>query len=186
MAAAYRIEDLGQYRPKLVRFARARLFNPVHAEDAVQETLLAAIESIDKCSGSSSLLTWLTGILKHKIVDCVRRSARDQWYEMDNEGTPMHAGAPDFTRGDGLAGTAAGWGEPEPALTRQRLLEALDRCVQDLPARTAQTFVLRELVGLNTAETCRALAVSEANCAVMLHRARARIRERLGPDWMAA
>ncbi|MEK7863647.1 MAG: sigma factor-like helix-turn-helix DNA-binding protein, partial [Chloroflexota bacterium] len=63
-------------------------------------------------------------------------------------------------------------------------LEALERCVRQLPERTAETFVLRELVGLNTAETCDALAVSEANCAVMLHRARARIRESLDPDWM--
>ena len=186
MGAAYRIEDLGQYRPKLVRFARARLFNPVHAEDAVQETLLAAIESIDKCSGGSSLITWLMGILKHKIVDCVRRSARDQWHEMDNDGTPMPAEHLEFTRCDGRARTTAGWGEPETALMCQRLLEALERGVQELPERTARAYVMRELVGLNTAETCRALAVSETNCAVMLHRARARIRERLGPDWMVA
>ena len=186
MAATYRIEDLGLYRPKLVRFARARLFNPAHAEDAVQETLLAAIESIDKCSDGSSLLTWLIGILKHKIVDCVRRSARDQWHEMDNDGTPMDSGHREFARYDGHAGSAAGWGEPETALMHQRLLEALERCVRELPERTAQTYVLRELVGLNTAETCRALAVSETNCAVMLHRARDRIRERLDPDWMVA
>ena len=169
MTAAYRIEDLGQYRPKLVRFARARLYNAAHAEDAVQDTLLAAIESIDKCSGGSSLLTWLTGILKHKIVDCVRRSARDQRHEMEND----------------YAGTAAGWGEPETALIHQRLLEALERCVRELPERTAETFVLRELIGLNTAETCRALAVSETNCAVMLHRARARIRESIDQEWRA-
>ena len=184
MTAAQRIEHLGQYRPKLVRFARARLFNPAHAEDAVQETLLAAIESIDKFSGGSSLFSWLTGILKHKIIDCVRRSARDQWQEMDNDGTPLNIDDLDLPRMDGWPGVRAGWGEPEPALTRQQLLEALERCVRQLPERTAETFVLRELVGLNTAETCDALAVSEANCAVMLHRARARIRESLDPDWM--
>ena len=186
MGAAYRIEDLGQYRPNLVRFARARLFNPAHAEDAVQETLLAAIESIDKCSGSSSLLTWLTGILKHKIVDCVRRSARDQWHEMDSDGTPLNATPREFARCGGHAGSAAGSGEPETALMHQRLLEALERCVQELPERTGETYVLRELVGLSIAETCRQLAVSETHCSVMLHRARARIRERLDADWMAA
>ncbi|MEO8144506.1 MAG: sigma-70 family RNA polymerase sigma factor [Betaproteobacteria bacterium] len=186
MGAAYRIEDLGQYRPNLVRFARARLFNPAHAEDAVQETLLAAIESIDRCSGTSSLLTWLTGILKHKIVDCVRRSTRDQWQAMDNDGTPLEARDDDRESRDRPADTVLGLCGPEAALIRQRLLEALDQCVLELPERTAKTFVLRELIGLNTAETCRVLEVSETYCAVMLHRARARIRAQLAPDWMAA
>ena len=186
MGAAYRIEDLGQYRPNLIRFARARLFNPAHAEDAVQETLLAAIESIDKCSGASSLLTWLTGILKHKIVDCVRRSARDQWQAMDNDGTPLQAGEDDGERRDRTTENVLGPGDPEAALIRQRLLEVLERCVRDLPERTAETYVLREFVGLNTAEACRALSVSETHCAVMLHRARARIRRSIDADWVTA
>ena len=186
MAAVYRIEDLGQHRPNLVRFARARLFNPAHAEDAVQETLLAAIESIDKCSGSSSLLTWLTGILKHKIVDCVRRCARDQWHAMDNDGTPLEASEDGRERRDRPAHAVPGLGDPEAALICRRLLETLDRCVRDLPERTAETYVLRELVGLNTDETCRALSVSETHCSVMLHRARARIRRRIDADWVAA
>lgn len=183
MGAAHRIEDLGQYRPKLVRFAQARLFNPAHAEDAVQETLLAAIEGFDRFSGGSSLFTWLTGILKHKIVDCVRRSARDQWQEMDNEGTPLHAEGAGPAQMDPGSGGRGGWGEPEVALAHRRLLEALDRCVRELPERTGETFILRDVVGFNTAETCAALAVSESNCAVMLHRARARIRHSLDPEW---
>jgi len=174
-----------QYRPKLVRFAQARLFNPAHAEDAVQETLLAAIESIGTFSGGSSLYSWLTGILKHKIVDCVRRSVRDQWHEMDNDGTPLNAGGIDSERTGQSAGAVAGWGDPEKALLRRQCLEALERCVRELPERTAETFFLRAVIGLNTVETCRALAVSEANCAVMLHRARARIRESFPAEWMA-
>jgi RNA polymerase sigma-70 factor (ECF subfamily) len=183
MTATERLEHVGKLRPQLVRFARTRLLNPAHAEDAVQETLLAAIESIDSFSGSSSLYSWLTGILKHKLVDCVRRSAREQFQEIDIDGTPLDAvdrTACGMQRGPGAC---AEWDGPERALTRRRLWEALLHCVRDLPERTADTFVLRELVGMNTAETCRALAVSEANCAVMLHRARARIRERLAPEW---
>jgi len=176
MAAVHRVEELVQYRPRLVRFAQSRLFNPAHAEDAVQDTLVAAIESIGTFSGSASLYSWLTGILKHKIVDCVRRSARDQWQEMDIDGTPCE---PIDLPPDG-----SGRGDPESALVRRRQLEALDRCIGEMPARTAETFILRVVIGMNTAETCRVLAVSDANCAVMLHRARSRIRETLGsrPD----
>ena len=185
MTAAQRIEHLGLYRPKLVRFARTRLLNPAHAEDAVQETLLAAIESIGTFSGGSSLYSWLTGILKHKIVDCVRRSVRDQWHEMDNDGTPLNAERLDFEQTEHAAGAAGGWGDPEKALLRRRRLEALERCVRDLPERTAETFFLRAVIGLNTVETCQALAVSEANCAVMLHRARTRIRKTFPAEWIA-
>jgi len=178
MTATERIEHAGRLRPQLVRFARTRLLNPAHAEDAVQETLLAAIENIDSFSGGSSLFSWLTGILKHKIIDCVRRSARDQWQELDNDGMPLEG---NDRVNPAPAGESAG---PEQSLARRQLWEALLHCVRDLPERTADTFVLREFVGMNTAETCRALAVSESNCAVMLHRARTRIRESLDPQWM--
>ena len=181
MTAAERMENVGKLRPQLVRFARTRLRNPAHAEDAVQETLLAAIENIESYSGSASLYSWLTGILKHKIVNYFRRSARDQWQAMDTDGTPLKSNDRECAAMDG----GAGWSGPEQALARRQLEAALTRCLQELPERTADTFVLRELVGMNTAETCSALAVSESNCAVMLHRARSRIRASLDPDWMA-
>lgn len=175
MTAAERMEHVGKLRPQLVRYARSRLLNPAHAEDAVQEAMLAAIENIESFAGGSSLASWLTGILKHKIIDCVRRSARDQWQEMDNDGTPLMSDGSHFSAN----------GDPEQALVRRQLWDALLRCVQDLPERTAETFVLREYVGMNTAETCNALAISDSYCAVMLHRARARIRDRLDPDLTA-
>jgi len=183
MTTAERLEKLGHYRPKLVQFARRRLQNPEHAEDAVQETLLAAIETIDRYAGGSSLQTWLTGILKHKIVDCVRRSARDQWHELDNDGTPMPLSDPDFAPIARDAGAAPGASGPEQALTHQRLLEALDRCVRRLPRQGAHVFVLRDLIGMSTAEVSRELDVSESNCSVLLHRARARVRKGIDPGW---
>ena len=64
-------------RSYLLRYALLQLRNPAQAEDAVQETLLAALEGRDRFSGRSSLRTWLTGILKHKIIDAIRRKSRD-------------------------------------------------------------------------------------------------------------
>ena len=186
MTTAERIENLGQYRAKLVRFARTRLHNLAHAEDAVQDTLLAALENIHTFSGGSSPLTWLAGILKHKMADCVRRSARDQWREIDNDGTPLVTGDPGLASIEGWTASSTGPPEPEDELTRRLLLAALDRCMRQLPERTARTFFLRDVIGYSTAETCRALSVSESNCAVMLHRARAGIRARLDPGWVTA
>ncbi len=184
MNSGHQVEDLAQYRPKLLLHARSRLFNPAHAEDVVQETLLAAIQGFDKYSGDASLFSWLTGILKHKIVDCVRRSAREQWHEIDNDGTPLDTEMREPAGFGEAAAAQRSWSDPEHALTHLRLLEALDGCLRQLPERIAQTYVLREVMGFDTAEASLALAVSEANCSIMLHRARHRIRKSIDPEWL--
>ena len=61
------------HRAMLMRFARAQLRNEAWAEDAVSETLLAAIEKPQTFAGGSQLKTWLIGILKHKLVDQLRQ-----------------------------------------------------------------------------------------------------------------
>ena len=160
-AAGPGAEEIGQYRPKLMRFALQRLGDPAQAEDAVQDTLIAAIEGMDGFAAGSSLHTWLTGILKHKIVDCIRKSSRDRWLVLD----------PDTL--------IAGSGDPEEALSRRVFFERLESCMANLPARAARVFVLREVMGLNTPEVCAELAISTTHCSVLLHRARNRLRERL-------
>jgi RNA polymerase sigma-70 factor (ECF subfamily) len=69
--------ELAQARPYLMRFALLQLRNETAAEDAVQETLLAALQGADRFAGQSSIRTWLVGILKHKIVDHLRRQVRE-------------------------------------------------------------------------------------------------------------
>ena len=76
MAAADFSRDLDQHRGYLLRVARLQLRDEALAEDVVQETLLAALAG-SGFSGKSSLRTWLTGILKHKIVDAIRKKQRE-------------------------------------------------------------------------------------------------------------
>ena len=64
-------------RPQLLRFARSQLRNDAWAEDAVSDTLLAALEKPQSFAGNSQLKTWLVGILKHKVVDQLRRHSRE-------------------------------------------------------------------------------------------------------------
>ena len=71
-------QDLQQHRPYLLRYAMLQLRDADLAEDVVQETLLAALEGRAGFSGKSSHKTWLTGILKHKIIDVMRRKSREQ------------------------------------------------------------------------------------------------------------
>ena len=71
---AHQVEAL---RPQLMRFARSQLRNAAWAEDAVSDTLLAALEKPQSFAGQSQLKTWLVGILKHKVIDQLRRHALD-------------------------------------------------------------------------------------------------------------
>ena len=133
-----------------------RLRNRDQAEDAVQETLLAALEGMERFGGGSSLGTWLTGILKHKIVDALRASSREEPLDYDE----------DVGRGN----------DPEEELARRRLLHAVDAGLKQLPSCAARVFVLREVMGMETAEVCTALEISASNCWVMHHRVRMRLR----------
>jgi RNA polymerase sigma-70 factor (ECF subfamily) len=149
-------QELGRFRPQLLSFAMRRLRNRDQAEDAVQETLLAALEGMERFGGGSSLGTWLTGILKHKIVDALRASSREEPLDYDED--------------------VAHGSDPEDELARRRLLHAVDAGLKQLPSCAARVFVLREVMGMDTAEVCRQLSISSSNCWVMHHRARMRLR----------
>ena len=70
--------DLDTHRAILFKFAMLQLRNQAQAEDVVQETLIAAIQGAESFAGQSSVRTWLVGILKHKIIDVIRKSSREQ------------------------------------------------------------------------------------------------------------
>ncbi|WNV03000.1 sigma factor [Candidatus Methylospira mobilis] len=81
----------------LFRFALLRVQNESTAEDMVQETLLAALSAHHQRAGLSSERTWLTGILKHKIIDHFRCSRREQPLDEDSAAAlPGEADADDF------------------------------------------------------------------------------------------
>ena len=70
-------DELAAMRPMLVRMAQQRLRNEAWAEDAVSETLVAALEKPSAFTQRAMLRTWLVGILKHKVVDQIRRHTRE-------------------------------------------------------------------------------------------------------------
>lgn len=152
-------EEIGRHRTRLLRFARLRLQNPAHAEDAVQDALLAAIESAARFRGQAAVGTWLTGILRHKIVDSVRRLAHEPHEPLDEEATACaHLG-------------------PERSLSVRQSLREAERRLAELPPLAARVLLMRDILGLSTAEACGELAISANYCAVLLHRARRRLRD---------
>ena len=169
-------------RPYLLRFAALQLRDAAAAEDAVQEALLAALAGQASFASRANLRTWLTGILKHKIVDAIRRQAREPALP---EGAEEDLEELDglFNRQGHWDERPAAWGDPDGALEQAQFYRALEACLARLPARTAQCFMLREHLGLETAEICKELAITPTNCWVMLYRARMTLRACLQQTW---
>jgi RNA polymerase sigma-70 factor (ECF subfamily) len=170
-------------RPYLLRYATLQLRNPEAAEDAVQEALLAALVGEAKFAGRSQLRTWLTGILKHKIVDAIRRQGRERpaaELTPDDDGGELDTL---FDRRGHWEDSPAAWEQPEGALGQKQFFAALEACLRALPERTARAFMMREHLGLETAEICKELAITPTHCWVMLHRARMALRLCLQKNW---
>src|SRR5512142_2417180 len=73
-----RFADIEAQRPYLMRYALAQLRDPLLAEEAVQEALLAAVEGLGSFQGQSTLRTWITSILRFKIADQQRRAVQER------------------------------------------------------------------------------------------------------------
>jgi len=174
---------LEKFRPRLLKFAMLQLRDQTSAEDVVQETLLAAIQSAGNFSGKSSVSTWLVGILKHKVVDTVRRQSRERPLELStDEQSPEDLEA--LFKDDGhFQEPPADWMDPEAALTQRKFFEVLERCLEGLPKNSARVFTMREITGLDLDEICNEVGITPTNCGVLLYRARLRLRSCLEQRW---
>src|SRR6185312_5606670 len=119
--------ELDAHRRYLLRVARLQLRDGDLAEDVVQETLVAALAGRQGFSGRSTVRTWLTGILKHKIVDAIRQKQRSPIAAsaLDEE-ADLEALDPLFADDGAWQTPAASWGDPEGALSQQEFMEVLE------------------------------------------------------------
>jgi RNA polymerase sigma-70 factor (ECF subfamily) len=187
-AARPQTDVLAVHRPYLFRYALSRLRQRGAAEDVVQETLLAAVEGQGRFRGDSALLTWLTGILKHKIIDWERREARNpartSSAPRDDDQSELDEHPDELFDADGnWLNPPSAWPRPEQAFENARFWETFEGCLASLPPASARAFYLREFEGMDTGEICDALGISESNCWVMLHRARLALRDKLEERW---
>ena len=167
--------ELAGHRSAMLRFARRKIRDEDLAEDAVQDALVAALSNAESFQGQSALRTWLIGILNHKIQDTFRREGRyvSISNELDEDGDTSAGLDRVAQRDEDL------YDDPARQVARNRLGEALRGEIEALPRTLKDVFVRQVLEGTDTAEVCRELDITEANCWVRLHRARKRLSERL-------
>ena len=171
------------YGDTLYRHAYFRLRDEMLAEELVQETFLAALKARERFAGNSSEKTWMVGILKHKIVDYLRKAVREQPYDESIQGL-------DEIQNESFDGKGhwkidiSRWNNPDGNLEQQQFWRTLQECVTRLPKRMATLFILREIDGLDSDSICKEMDLSSTNNLwTMLSRMRMRLRECLDQQW---
>jgi RNA polymerase sigma-70 factor, ECF subfamily len=150
--------EMVSHRSYLVRFAQRKLRDPMLAEDAVHDVFEAVISGRAAFAGRAALRSWLTAVLKNKIVDSVRRTAGTDQLDDESDSGALAIECP----------------QPQPdevAEQRQLLARALAR-IEALPAGLRDAMRMRVLEEQSTEAVCASLGISEDNLFVRMHRAR--------------
>lgn len=180
-------QQLVALREDLLRYARLQLRNATWAEDAVSDTLLAALAKPQAFEGRSQLKTWLVGILKHKIIDSMRLRKREVVLDGGSEDDGFDPLEHMAFKADGhFAQRPSDWGNPEQDLGSRQFMAVLDACTEKLPSTQGRLFLMREWLELSSDEICKELDLTPTNLYVQLHRARLRLRECLELNWFSS
>jgi len=162
------------WSPSMLRLARTYVASQAVAEDVVQEAWLGVLRGIDRFEGRSSLKTWVFRILVNRAMTRGKREART---------VPVEEPAVDparFTPEGAWAAPPLRWQEqPEAALRSAETLAVVRDTISMLPPMQRIVITMRDLEGFEAEETCNALGLTETNQRVLLHRARAKVRQAL-------
>ncbi|MEO6022659.1 MAG: sigma-70 family RNA polymerase sigma factor [Burkholderiales bacterium] len=182
--ALFEIQDLEPHAGYLFRFALMKLRDDNLAREAVQDTFVAALESRTSFAGKSSLKTWLTAILKFKIIDLIRQQHREPTLSslFDGRGEEGDDGV-ELDDNNRLAPTIPLYEHPDAVFEEKEFWAVFESGLTTLPTKTQQVFVMRDVLGYSTEEICKELKITETNCWVILHRARMGMRQYLGEHW---
>lgn len=157
-----------RYNQRLFRVARAILKDPAEAEDVMQHAYVLAYAHLSQFAGRARFSTWLTKIALYEALARVRRRERPRHQQESPE--------TDRSRLDTIESAEP---DPEQQALRSEARALLETTIASLPPAYRTVFVLREVEGLDTAETAECLEVSEDVVKTRLHRARGLLREAL-------
>ena len=172
------VDEYGDY---LFGFALSRLRDRDTAEEAVQETFVAALKNVHQFSGKGSERAWLLGVLKRKIIDHYRSRKRDP-HNLDDETGSISEMLFD-EKGSWRKEIRAAIRHSFDSLDRQEFWQIFRRCLGLLPKRQADIFTLRVMDERESKEICKELDISSTNYWVILHRARLQLASCMKQRW---
>ncbi|WP_269542734.1 sigma-70 family RNA polymerase sigma factor [Cerasicoccus fimbriatus] len=177
-----------EYGDALYKFAYFRVNNQALAEDLVQETFLAAIKGKDRFSGKASVKTWLTGILKNKVIDYYRKKNRTQsmqetahFFEREEADLFSEDGSWDYDNPN----VPKDWNPVQvEKMDRKEFMQQFYYCADKLPDKIRTVFIMREIDGIKSDQICEELDITPQNLWTILHRARMALRQCLEKNFL--
>ena len=171
-----------KYGHSLFKYAVFRLRDTDLAEEKIQETFLAALQSRNRFQGRSTEKAWLFSILKRKICDHFRRLNRDRHFNVTFRMECLTPHVLDSKRMKAVKFYSRFF-DPSKAFEQKEFFKIIQHALSELPDRLAQVFILRDVIELSSHEICEIMNISVCNLYVMIHRARKRLRRILEFEW---
>ncbi len=174
-----------KYADYLFRYAAARVSDREKARDLVQDTFLSALENVAGFEGRSSESTWLTAILKNKIIDLYRKQSSVM--ERHTEPLEKLTDHDFFEAGNGHWNEAfqpKEFGMQNDTISKKEFARILQTCMQKLPALWFSAFSLKHMEGETSEKICTSLKISPANFWVIMHRSKLNLRACLQKNWL--
>lgn len=178
---------VSRYADYLYTYAVFRINDDDLARDLVQETFLAALERKEKFEGRSSEKTWLTAILKNKIVDVYRS-------RLTGLAKGVDATNSDDTEADFFDRNNGHWNdqhrpaelgiEQSDALENKEFQKILEACMKKLPALWLSVFSMKHIDDETTEMICSELKLTPSNFWVIIHRTKINLRSCLQKNWI--
>ncbi|MDR0070664.1 RNA polymerase factor sigma-70 [Acinetobacter sp. 11520] len=178
------LQDL---RQQMIKFAFLQLSSLPQAEDVVQEALTSAFQNLDSFKGRAAFKTWVFAILKNKIIDVIRQKSRlvAMTELFKDEESELSIDALFDASGHWHKYEAPqAWQSPEEMMEQADFWIIFEACLNHLPAKYAQVFMMREVIELSSNEICSKLELSISNFNVLMYRSRTRLRECLENKWL--
>ena len=178
------LQDL---RQQMIKFAFLQLSSLPQAEDVVQEALTSAFQHLDSFKGRAAFKTWVFAILKNKIIDVIRQKSRlvAMTELFKDEESELSIDALFDASGHWHKYEAPqAWQSPEEMMEQAYFWMIFEACLNHLPAKYAQVFMMREVIELSSNEICSKLELSISNFNVLMYRSRTRLRECLENKWL--
>ncbi|MDQ9887417.1 RNA polymerase factor sigma-70 [Acinetobacter pittii] len=178
------LQDL---RQQMIKFAFLQLSSLPQAEDVVQEALTSALQHLDSFKGRAAFKTWVFAILKNKIIDVIRQKSRlvAMTELFKDEESELSIDALFDASGHWHKYEAPqAWQSPEEMMEQADFWIIFEACLNHLPAKYAQVFMMREVIELSSNEICSKLELSISNFNVLMYRSRTRLRECLENKWL--
>jgi RNA polymerase sigma-70 factor (ECF subfamily) len=173
---------LNDYGDSLYHYALLRVRCEATAEELVQDTLLAGLQSLSSFNEQSTIKTWLFGIMKYKVLDYFRHQYIEtqslESYDVDELFNEL------FDKDEHWQENVAHWKTPEKTLQNEQFWQIYQQCLERLPENMVTLFVLRMVDELSIESCCQILKIETTNqLYVALSRTRLKLRQCLDTYW---